>query len=241
MSSLPAPGPSHRTDPRGSDAHPTADREEVASLLAAMASGDEAATFTLAARHGHRIAGVVRRHLRRCGVDRIAPEDLDGLVLDACLALRDVAGSWRADGALPWWWAQGRIGEVVQAWVGVHADSLDVDGHRRDVVDDAPPAPVDEESVAETFARLVAEVPVVGLVEEARAAARLEHESLLCILEYRMQQALGDPSPAATLAPRYGVTPEALRQRVSRGRRRLRAAVAADPRLAPLAGLALVA
>jgi hypothetical protein len=61
----------------------------------------------------------------------------------------------------------------------------------------------------------------------------------VCLLDYCIQKDQGDPSPAHTLAERYGVTPDALRQRVCRGRRRLRAVVDADPRFEALSGLAL--
>lgn len=210
-------------------------------LMARMAQGDSAAVFTLAEWHGNRIAGVVRRHLRTCGVDRIAPDDLRGLVLDACMALYEVAHAWRPGGALPWWWAQGRIFEEVRAWVGVHADSIDAATQPLADPTQNAVASVDDEEVAATFARLVREVPVVGLVAEACEAARIEAAAMYCLLEYRIQKDQGDPSPAHTLAPRYGISPDALRQRVSRHTRRLRAVVADEPRFAPLADFVLVA
>lgn len=220
--------------PRVHDAAPP--EVPVTMLMARMADGDATAVFTLADQHGHRVAGVVRRQLRVCGVDHVARDDLDGLVLDACMELSEVALSWRPGLALPWWWAQGRIFQVVRRWVGVHADSLDV---RPSLIEDraaGEAASVLDEAVSKTFARLVDEVPVVGLVAEACDAARIEETAMFCLLEYRIQKDQGDPSPARTLAPRYGVSPDALRQRVSRSTRRLRAVVADDPRFAPLAG-----
>jgi DNA-directed RNA polymerase specialized sigma24 family protein len=212
----------------------------VEAIMARLVAGDVAAIFTLHEHHGHRVAGVVRRQLRRCGVDRITPEDLQGLVLDACMELVVVAPSWRPGGALPWWWAEGRIRAVVNGWVDVHAD--DLDDHLATIeAGDQAPAPTDEDTIRETFARLVDEVPLVGLVAEAARAAKVDDLSLCCLLDYSIQQDQGDPSPAHTLADRYGVTPEALRQRVSRTRRRLRAVVDEDPRFVPLAGFALVA
>ncbi len=212
----------------------------VEAIMARLVAGDEAAVFTLAEHHGHRVAGVIRRQLARAGVDTVSADDLSSLVLDACMELRHVASAWRPDGALPWWWAEGRIRSLVNAWVGVHADPIDdhwgaVDGEQGD------PAPSFEDSVAATFARLVREVPLVGLVAEAARAARVDEVSLVCLLDYRIQQDQGDPSPAHTLSGRYGVSPEALRQRVSRNRRRLRHVVATDPRFAALAEFQLVA
>ena len=208
--------------------------------MARLVEGDTAAVFTLAEHHGHRIAGVIRRQLARCGIDTIAPDELGSLVLDACMELREVAGAWKPGGALPWWWAEGRIRSLVNAWVGVHADPID--DHWSEVEDEGTSAaPSVEDSVAATFARLVEEVPLVGLVAEAAAAARVDDVSLLCLLDYCIQQDQGDPSPAHTLAERYGVTPDTLRQRICRGRRRLRHVVATDPRFSALAEFELVA
>ncbi len=208
--------------------------------MARLVAGDTAAVFTLFEHHGHRVAGVIRRQLRRCGVDDVAVEDLQSLVLDACMELLQVAASWRPGGALPWWWAEGRIRAVVNGWVGVHAD--DLDDHLASIEDhEVFHAATEEREIADTFARLVDDVPLVALVAEAARAAKIDDLILCCLLDYQVQQDQGDPSPAHTLAPRYGVSPDALRQRVSRGRKRLRAVVDDDPRFAPLADFALVA
>lgn len=207
--------------------------------MARLVEGDTTAVFALAEHHGHRVAGVVRRQLARCGVHDIARAELESLVLDACMELVDVAPAWRAGGALPWWWAEGRIRSVVSRWIGIHADPLD-DQWVADV-EDAPPATATEASLRETFARLVDDDPRVRLVADAARAARLDDLVLVCLLDYRIQQDQGDPSPAHTLAARYGISPDALRQRVSRGRRRIRQVVRSDPRFATLADLELVA
>lgn len=225
--------------PRSTHAQPEPD-VSVEAIMARLAAGDAAAVFTLAEHHGHRVAGVVRRQLARCGVDHITRDDLQSLVIDACIELRHVAAAWRPGGALPWWWAEGRIRAVVNGWVGVHADSLD--DHLDWVETDEPSQALSfEDSVAETFARLVAEVPLVGLVAEAARAANVDDVALVCLLDYSIQQGQGDPSPAHTLAERYGVSPETLRKRISRGRSRLKVVVATDPRFAALADFALVA
>lgn len=219
---------------------PPSDPLSVESIMARLAAGDTAAVFTLSEHHGHRVAGVVRRQLRRCGFHDVSREDLQSLVIDACMELLAVAPAWRPGGALPWWWAEGRIRSLVNRWVGVHADPLD--DHWSDSDSGGEPvAACTEASIAETFARLVDEHPLVGLVAEAARAARLDDTVLVCLLDYRIQQDQGDPSPAHTLADRYGVSPDALRQRVSRGRRRLRRVVDTDPRFAPLVDFELVA
>jgi len=229
MRHLPPPPPTGPGDPLS-----------VESIMARLAAGDTAAVFTLCEHHGHRVAGVVRRQLRRCGVDDVSRDDLQSLVVDACMELQAVAPSWRRGGALPWWWAEGRIRGLVTRWVGVHADPLDEHWGDADQ-DTSAVAPAVETSIAETFARLVEAEPLVGLVAEAARAAKVDDVALVCILDYRIQQDQGDPSPAHTLADRYGISPDALRQRVSRSRRRLRRVVESDPRFAPLAGFQLVA
>lgn len=219
---------------------PADDPFTVEAIMSRLASGDTAAIFALAEHHGHRVAGVVRRQLRTCGVEVVTADDLHSLVLDACMELHSVAAAWRPGGALPWWWAEGRIRGVVNRWVGIHADSLDEhwSGADREA---EPAARSAEDSLAEAFARLVAEDPRVELVAEAARAARVDDVALVCLLDYRVQQDQGDPSPAHTLAARYGTTPDAMRQRICRGRNRLRQLVATDPRFAALADLELVA
>jgi hypothetical protein len=212
----------------------------VEAIMARLAAGDSAAIFALAEHHGHRVAGVVRRQLRTCGMEVVHPDDLQSLVLDACMELHAVAAAWRPGGALPWWWAEGRIRGVVNRWVGIHADALDEHWSQAER-ELEPAAPSTEDSLAEAFARLVAEDPRVELVAEAARAARVDDVALVCLLDYRIQQGQGDPSPAHTLAERYGTTPDAMRQRICRGRRRLRQVVATDPRFAVLADLELVA
>lgn len=219
---------------------PAADPFTVEAIMSRLAAGDTAAIFTLSEHHGHRVAGVVRRQLRTCGVDVVSADDLQSLVLDACMELHAVAPAWRPGGALPWWWAEGRIRGVVNRWVGIHADPLD-DHWSKDDREDGPAAPSAEGSLAEAFARLVADDPRVRLVAEAARAARVDDVALVCLLDYRVQQVQGDPSPAHTLAARYGTTPDAMRQRICRGRNRLRRLVATDPRFAALADLELVA
>lgn len=223
-----------------SPTRPPADAFTVEAIMSRLAAGDTAAIFALVEHHGHRVAGVVRRQLRACGVDVVGADDLQSLVLDACIELHGVAPAWRPGGALPWWWAEGRIRAVVNRWVGVHADSLD-DHWAHAEREGEPPAPSAEDSLAEAFARLVADDPRVRLVADAARAAKVDDVALVCLLDYQIQQVQGDPSPAHTLAERYGTTPEAMRQRICRGRRRLRQVVATDPRFAVLADLELVA
>lgn len=212
---------------------------DVATLMARLADGDGTAIVELIAFHGHRIAGVLRRHLGFAGIPHLPRDEMDGLIVDACLELQTVAGSWRPGGALPWWWAERRLAGVVHRWIGMFAEHLEDDVEP--LPDPVPAAACAEESVDAVLRRLLATEPALEVLSQAAAAARVDDDALVCILDYAMQQDQGDPSPSATLAPRYGVAPDALRQRVSRTRRRLRAAVDDDPALHPLRDGSVVA
>ena len=67
----------------------------VAALMARMADGDEQAIFDLYGEFGARLAAVMRRHLAADGVSGATRDDVDGLVIEACLELAACAGAWR--------------------------------------------------------------------------------------------------------------------------------------------------
>src|SRR5580704_511017 len=81
-------------------------RDRLEALMAGLARGDLQAIFAFHAEFGSTLAGVLRRELARLGRHEIPPEDLDGLILDACLELAGIAGAWQPErGAAPWTWA----------------------------------------------------------------------------------------------------------------------------------------
>ncbi|MGH9244273.1 MAG: hypothetical protein ACRD29_08135 [Acidimicrobiales bacterium] len=88
-------------------------------IMAALARHDAAALARLWAEFGdvlgRRMVAIARSHGHS-----VVPRHLVGdLVSDACLALLDVAPSWRPDGgALPWTWAQDRLGTCVDRVLG---------------------------------------------------------------------------------------------------------------------------
>jgi hypothetical protein len=180
----------------------------------------------------------VRDHLADLGVPDPDREEVDELVLDVCMMLAEVAGAWRADGgASPWQWAWHRVRNLVSAKVGQHADPLD-DGI---LGWEAPPdAPGDEEDLDLVFGRLAAVLPAVALVREGLTAVASARDRQI-LLEVGVQAVLGDPSPAVTVANQRGLSPDAVRQAVSRTRRRLRHLAEDDERFAPLADLAIAA
>ena len=203
-----------------------------------LAAGDGTAACVLALEFSGPIGAAVRAHLAELGVHDPDREEVDELVLDVCLMLADVAGAWRADGgASPWQWAWHRVRTVVSGWVGQHADELD-----EALLDraEAPPAPGREDDLELVFDRLAAAVPVVALVRDGLVEVASPRDRRL-LLEVALQAALGDPSPAVTVAHERGMTPEAVRQAVSRTRRRLRRLAEDDDRFAPLADLPMAA
>lgn len=210
--------------------------------MAAMAAGDRAAVFSLYSEFWVQLAASIRRELRRLGVEHAGAEELDGMVIDACLVLFDCGSAWKPDGgALPWTWAQRRMAGVVSDWIGQYADELDadrVDGEHGDV--QAPAASSDDESELEVLLRMASRHAGCALVLEAleRVASRRDQA---IVLELRCQIAAGDPSPALTVAARHNVSGEVVRKAASRVRKRLNRLAAEEERFAELADLALVA
>ena len=87
-------------------------------------------------------------------------------------------------------------------------------------------------------------------MSRAHAGARLLQEALGTVatardrelfLELRIQELLGDRSPAVTVGALLGLNPEAVRQQHRRVRLRLRLLAESDARFAELAVLPLVA
>lgn len=211
----------------------------VAALMARMAGGERDALYELYREFGGAVAGALRAELRRLGLVRVAPEDVDGLVLDACLDLFDRAASWDpARGVLPWTWARLRLRATAVAWVGQFAGPLPEGGP---VDAAAPAAPAGGDAAALTVLdALAARRADVGLLREGlRRVSRPAQQEIL--LEVKLQGALGDPSPAATVGREAGMRPDAVRQTVKRVLDRLRGLAEDDVRFAPLAELPLLA
>ncbi|MEA3019355.1 MAG: hypothetical protein QOI47_879 [Actinomycetota bacterium] len=213
--------------------------ERLRVVMAAMAAGDRGATFDLYAEFGGSVRATVRRLLRRLGLDSVPQEELDGLVIDACLELQSCAGSWDPDGgALPWVWAERRLLAVVSRWVGQHADALD---EREEVIDllvASAAGPGHEPSAIDLLAGM--DHPTCILLREALAAVATRRDQAI-LLEVGLQRSLGDASPAVTIGPEVGLRPDAVRQVLRRVRQRLSALAATEPRYAPLVDLALLA
>ena len=198
-------------------------RRLLEQVMAAVAAGDGEAVMALHHSFATEIRAAILHHVHAFGV-AVPPDDLDGLVLEACLSLREVAGGWRPDGgALPWTWASARLRTLVSRFVGQHTCSLDA-GHLQ-LPEPLAPVPVPcarDDDILHTLARVAAIDPRAALVEQALRASLSERDQSI-FLEHRVQQDAGDPSPAHTVAAQHGMTAAAVRQVVCRARRRIAA------------------
>lgn len=214
----------------------------VAALMGRMAGGDRDALYHLYWEFGASIGAAIRAELRRLGAVRIRAEDVDGLVLDACVDLYDRAGSWDpSHGALPWTWARYRLQAIAVAWIGQYADPLP-DGGPAEAVTPAAPSPSaggDPEALT-VLDRLAGRRVDVALLREGLArVSRPAQQHIL--LEVKLQAGLGDPSPALTVGREVGMRPDAVRQVVKRTLDRLRTLADSEERFAPLADIHLLA
>lgn len=213
-------------------------RERLVDVMRQLAGGDKAAVFPLYEEFGRYLAAFVRREAARMGVPHIDPDELDGLVIDACLELMDCAAGWDPAGpALPWTWAARRLSKVVARWIGQHGECFDARQH------DAAGGPGSGDRDCEEFdvLRTLAQTHSgCALIQEALTRVASTRDQRI-LLDLRVQEVSGDPSPARTVAVRFGLKPEAVRQVACRVRARLRRLASDDERFAAVAALPLVA
>jgi hypothetical protein len=225
----------------GHDGHGCDD--DLVAIMRRLASGDEAAVVTLYERYGGPIAAAVQRvaRQRRRTLDR---DDLDGLVFEVCFELATVAGGWSPEGgALPWVWARHRVANVVDRVLGQWSEPLD--DERAPAADVVPAAgagtAVEQGSMLDALGWLVPDLASARLLAEA-----LDHEGISTRdrelwLEYAFEKHSGNTSPAATVAPAFGMKEVSVRQAARRARQRLVRLAASNERFAPLADLPLLA
>lgn len=187
-------------------------------IMSRMAAGDNAAVFELYEEFGTPIAATVRRLAGGMG-SRLSAEEVDELVLEACIALLDAAPSWDPNGgALPWTWAERRLRHIVAVRIGIHADSLDNRLERGlDVVDnDADlerPCPNDDPLA--TLAALAEFNAEVREFYEALIEVASERDQRI-FLEVKVQSSMGDRAPSDTVGRMLGMKPATVRQVVKR-------------------------
>ena len=217
--------------------------DELVEVMGELAAGDETAAFALYERFGDKVGGTVRAVLRARGLTLVRDE-VDGLVLEACLAIAAVATAWSPEGgALPWVYARRRIENCVDRFVGQHALSLDALGP--DVLEDAAPrrhrGAAGGRPLVDAFADLAAVDERCRLLHDALDRARVTPTDRELTLQYAVEQGSGNRSPATTVAAMFDLRDAAVRQRVHRSKSRLRAGAASEQRFAPLADLPLLA
>jgi DNA-directed RNA polymerase specialized sigma24 family protein len=224
---------------------------ELAEIMSELAAGDETAAFALYECFGDKIGGTVRAILRARGLT-LVHDEVDGLVLEACLAIAAVAGAWSPDGgALPWVYARRRIENCIDRVVGQYTVPLDdylraVEEGEAGYPPFAPPGglpamPVDDRPLADALAALSPGDDRCRLLNDALDRAAVSPTDRELTLQYAAEQGSGNRSPATTVAAMFDLRDAAVRQRVHRSKRRLRAVAASEQRFAPLADLPLLA
>jgi DNA-directed RNA polymerase specialized sigma24 family protein len=196
----------------------------LAELMGRMARGDAAAVFALIDEHGDDLAAVVRRHLRSWGRHDLVRRDdeVDHMVQTAAQVLLDRAASWRPGGAPPWVWADLAIRHALARDLGHPTVGLDPERHEPPAVQ-VPRAggrDLDLGSLARRHPGFRRFRATLAAVTSPRDRAVVEG--------YLVQQALGDPSPALTVATHTGLSPVNVRQIVCRARRRVRERLGTD-------------
>ena len=220
-------------------AEPATQREQaLVAVMARLAEGDRAGVLTLREHFRPELAAAVRRVARRRHA-ALDADAVDELVTDLALELGHLAGAWDPAGAPPWVWARHRVALVVDRHLGQWTRPLDQAGLQ--VADrGGPPPPGEEPAVLEVLDGLANRVPEVALLREAVGRVASERDQVI-FFETAVQSALGDRSPAATVAGLMGIRPEAVRQQARRVRLRVQRLAADEPRFAVLADLSVVA
>ena len=211
--------------------------ERLVAIMEQVARRDRAAVVMLYTEFGPMIAGVMRRHLGRLRVTGVDPDELHGLVLDACFELYDCGGAWLHEtGVAPWTWADRRLFALASRWVGQHADELD----ERLAAMPAPRAASGREAVPLDVLAGAGD-PMCRLLRRAFDEARVSERDRALLLEMQLQRSLGDPSPAETVASLHGLSAVAVRQAVKRAKDRLRRLASTTPHYEPLREIVLLA
>jgi DNA-directed RNA polymerase specialized sigma24 family protein len=188
-------------------------------VMAGLATGDQAFVFALCDHFGRELRGVVRTTLTEFGRHELAsdPDEVHDLVFEVADELARCAAAWRADGALPWRWADRAVRSRIGRAIGHRGIPLD---DERAVAAAKRPAP--EPVTPLVYEDLMVQRPELGVFDAAlrRLASARDHD---IVVEYLVQQAYDDPSPSHTVAAQFGIGAPAVRQVVSRALRRVKA------------------
>ncbi|HKE77386.1 MAG TPA: hypothetical protein VKB57_27450 [Acidimicrobiales bacterium] len=219
---------------------------ELERIMARLAAGDSAAAVTLYERYGASIAGAVRR-LARDRPGRLDHDDVDGVVFEVCFELAAIAGAWSpTGGALPWVWARHRVANALDRVLGVVVEPLDAERLGAALAAEAPSGDAvrsgaDDVTLVDTLDRLAPDDADARLLADALDRGAVSDRDRELLLEYAFEKHSGNLSPAATVAPVFGMKEVTVRQAARRTRQRLLRLAADDERFAPLAELPLLA
>lgn len=235
----------------GRSSRPPTDDGYIAPLMRAIAAGDQFALWAFRDVADPPVRRRLRATLHRLDVPYDI-DDLDGMVIDAVLAIAEVAGAWRPGGAPPWVWAHHRVVGVVHRFVGIFATSLDglADGDYGDALArlttrdhaGAPPTAAGRAAfdAADVISRaraplkgLASDRPDAALLDAALSEAASARDAALWLAVLDEREA-GNRHPAVTVGVRFGMRPDAVRKAVQRVGRRLQRATE-DDRFAALA------
>lgn len=225
--------------------------EELTTIMTRLAGGEERAVLDLHQHFGGDVARTVQAVLRRRGW-RLVKDEVDGLVLDACLAIGEKAPGWSPErGAVPWVWARKRIENCVDRLVGQHTIPLDDDlatsargvgNGPADIGDGTGDdlAGPDGRPMSDAFAALLKVDARCRALDEAFEQVAISQFDKELLLQYVAEQRSGSRSPAATVGVAFALAPATVRQRVHRTRRRLQQLASTNGRFAWLAELPLL-
>jgi hypothetical protein len=170
---------------------------------------------------------------------RLPNDEVEAVATDFCTWLADHAHAWRPGGALPWRWAWAHLKAEVRRNSGFWP--LAVADPRDDQAADQVAAVIDDEELLDTVARLAADEPRVAALLSVLEAVSTSPSDVALLLDLAEQRSAGDPSPSRTVAPRYGLSPEAARKRAQRVRDRAHEFIADHPEYGHVADLPVLA
>lgn len=207
--------------------------DPLGQMMAAMAAGDAAFLFAFVDEFGPKVRKVVRRILEEMGRHDIARngDELEGLTLDACDVIFRRAAGWKPGGAAPWNWAHKAIRAEVARTIGHRVVELGDDDRGGEVESHGD---VVFDLAADDLGVLIRRHPQVAVLDRAIRAVGSERDQAV-YWEYRIQQGMGDPSPAHTVGARFGLKPDNVRQLCRRHGKKVWAVIEHDPAYAELA------
>lgn len=216
--------------------HPTR-RPRLEEVMAGLAARDLACLWALVTEFGDELARPVRSVLIEMGRRDVLAEPgrVEGMVLDIALHLFDHGARWSpTGGALPWVWADRAVRSIVARDVGHRGAELE--HGREDHPQHAEPHEVGVPAPEPTLDELAAVEPTIGLLAAAMARVGSDRDRAVHV-EYGIQRAAADPSPAHTVAELFGLKPDNVRQIDHRMKGKLRHLAETDEEYRDLGGL----